>query len=160
MSKAFIIWFIILIVILVGGYYLISKVPTEKPVENTPVVNVGQEETNTASNIFYIQGMKIEVLKEGAGQVTKSGDHVFVHYTGTLTNGTKFDSSVDRGVPFDFVLGQNRVIQGWELGVLGMKVGEKRKLTIPPELGYGAQAVSIIPANSTLLFDVELLEIK
>jgi FKBP-type peptidyl-prolyl cis-trans isomerase len=105
--------------------------------------------------------MKVEVQKEGAGAEAKKGDTVTVHYTGTLTDGTKFDSSVDRGEPFPFTLGQNRVIQGWELGVLGMKVGEKRKLTIPPELGYGNQAVGgVIPANATLIFEVELLGIN
>ena len=160
MSKFLIGWVVILLVVIVGGYYLVQNYSAKNPVENTPVVNVEKEETNITSNISYIKGMKIEILKEGTGQVAKSGDNVFVHYTGTLENGTKFDSSVDRGTPFDFVLGQNRVIQGWELGVLGMKVGEKRKLTIPPELGYGAQAVSVIPANSVLLFDVELLKIK
>jgi FKBP-type peptidyl-prolyl cis-trans isomerase len=84
-----------------------------------------------------------------------------VHYVGTLQNGAKFDSSIDRGQPFQFTLGQNRVIQGWELGVKGMKVGEKRKLTIPPELGYGSRgAGGIIPPNATLVFEVDLLEIN
>jgi len=79
---------------------------------------------------------------------------------GTLTDGTKFDSSVDRGQPFDFELGAGRVIKGWDEGVAGMKVGGKRKLVIPPDLGYGGRAIGKIPANSTLIFEVELLDVK
>jgi FKBP-type peptidyl-prolyl cis-trans isomerase len=106
--------------------------------------------------------MKIEILKEGSGAEATTGNTVTVNYTGTLVDGTKFDSSLNPGrTPFEFTLGQNRVIQGWELGVKGMKVGESRKLTIPPELGYGSQAVGgVIPANSTLIFTVDLLGIK
>ena len=96
----------------------------------------------------------------GKGEAAKAGDKVKVHYTGTLTNGTEFDSSRTRNQPFEFVLGQGRVIKGWDQGVAGMKVGGKRKLTIPPSLGYGARgAGGKIPPNSTLLFDVELVEI-
>jgi len=105
-------------------------------------------------------GLKIEDLKVGDGQEAKKGDTVEVHYTGWLTDGTKFDSSVDRGQPFDFRLGAGQVIRGWDEGVEGMKVGGKRKLTIPPELGYGARGIGPIPPNSTLVFDVELLGIK
>jgi FKBP-type peptidyl-prolyl cis-trans isomerase len=106
-------------------------------------------------------GLKIEELKKGEGAVATAGKMVSVHYTGWLTNGTKFDSSVDRGQPFTFKLGAGQVIQGWDKGVEGMKVGEKRKLTIPPELGYGAAgAGSVIPPNATLVFDVELLKVE
>lgn len=102
--------------------------------------------------------MKVEVLKEGDGQEAKAGQSVSVHYTGWLTDGTKFDSSVDRGTPFEFPLGAGQVIQGWDRGVEGMKIGEKRKLTIPPEMGYGARgAGGVIPPNATLVFEVELL---
>ena len=105
--------------------------------------------------------LKIDTIEEGSGKVANKGDLVVVHYTGKLLNGVKFDSSVDRGEPFSFVLGQNRVIQGWEQGVLGMKIGEKRELTISPNLGYGqAGAGDVIPPNATLIFEVELLEIK
>jgi len=108
-----------------------------------------------------VEGLQVETLKAGAGtRQVASGDTVSVHYVGTLTNGTKFDSSVDRGTPFATQIGVGRVIQGWDLGIVGMKVGEKRKLTIAPELGYGSQAVGSIPANSTLVFEVELLAIK
>ncbi|MDX2039387.1 MAG: FKBP-type peptidyl-prolyl cis-trans isomerase [Isosphaeraceae bacterium] len=104
---------------------------------------------------------QITELTVGTGTEAKSGDSVRVHYTGWLTNGTKFDSSVDRGQPFSFVLGQGRVIKGWDLGVAGMKIGGKRKLTIPPEEGYGSRgAGGVIPPNATLVFDVELLGVN
>lgn len=102
----------------------------------------------------------IEDIKVGTGQEAKTGDTVTVNYAGTLTNGTKFDSSYDRGTPFTFQLGAGQVIEGWDKGIIGMKVGGKRKLTIPPELGYGATAYGPIPANATLIFEVELLGVK
>jgi FKBP-type peptidyl-prolyl cis-trans isomerase len=97
----------------------------------------------------------------GSGPVPQAGRTVTVHYTGWLTNGTKFDSSKDRGQPFTFPLGGGRVIKGWDEGVQGMKVGGVRKLTIPANLGYGAQgAGGVIPPNATLVFEVELLDVK
>lgn len=105
-------------------------------------------------------GLIIEDLVTGSGAEAVAGQHVSVHYTGWLTNGEKFDSSVDRAEPFDFPLGGRRVIAGWDEGVQGMKVGGKRKLTIPPQLGYGARgAGGVIPPNATLVFEVELLDI-
>jgi len=104
--------------------------------------------------------LQIEELVAGTGDTAAAGQQVSVHYTGWLTNGEKFDSSVDRGTPFKFKLGAGMVIQGWDQGVAGMKVGGKRKLTIPPELGYGARgAGGVIPPNATLVFEVELLGI-
>jgi FKBP-type peptidyl-prolyl cis-trans isomerase len=105
--------------------------------------------------------LKIEDIKVGEGAVAEAGKQVVVHYTGTLTDGTKFDSSLDRNDPFTFSLGAGQVIKGWDEGVKGMKVGGKRKLTIPPQLGYGeAGAGGVIPPNATLIFEVELLDVK
>jgi FKBP-type peptidyl-prolyl cis-trans isomerase len=105
--------------------------------------------------------VKIETLTPGTGDEAKIGDTLSVHYTGTLTDRKKFDSSRDRGEPFEVTLGQRRVIAGWEMGLKGMKVGEKRRLTIPPDLGYGAKgAGGVIPPNATLIFEVELLAIR
>ena len=105
-----------------------------------------------------VNELKIEDIKQGDGQEAKAGDTVSVHYTGTLTNGTKFDSSKDRNTPFDFDLGAGQVIEGWDQGVEGMKVGGVRKLTIPPDLAYGSRgAGGVIPPNATLIFEVELL---
>ena len=106
-------------------------------------------------------GLKYEDLVEGNGAVAEAGQTVTVHYTGWLTDGSKFDSSLDRNQPFQFLLGKGQVIRGWDEGVQGMKIGGKRKLTIPPQLGYGAAgAGGVIPANATLVFDVELLELS
>ena len=106
-------------------------------------------------------GLKIEELVAGTGPEAKSGHTVSVHYTGWLTSGKKFESSLDRGQPFEFKLGAGQVIKGWDQGVAGMKVGAKRKLTIPPELGYGARGFpGAIPPSSTLVFEVELLGVK
>ena len=104
--------------------------------------------------------LQIEDIIAGSGAEAKSGDLATVHYVGALADGAKFDSSYDRGQPFQFTLGAGQVIKGWDLGVLGMKTGGKRKLVIPAELGYGNQAVGPIPANSVLIFEVELLEIE
>jgi FKBP-type peptidyl-prolyl cis-trans isomerase FkpA len=101
-----------------------------------------------------------EDIKVGTGEAAKTGDAVTVHYTGTLTDGKKFDSSRDRKAPFTFTLGEGKVIKGWEQGILGMKVGGERKLTIPASLGYGASGYGPIPGNATLIFDVELLKIE
>lgn len=105
--------------------------------------------------------LKTEDLVVGTGAVAESGKTIKVHYTGTLTDGTKFDSSRDRNEPFQFTLGSGQVIRGWDQGIAGMKVGGRRKLTIPPSLAYGAAgAPPAIPPNATLVFDVELLAVN
>lgn len=118
--------------------------------------NLGEiEVTTTESGLQYIE------IVEGTGASPKAGDLVVVHYTGMFLDGKKFDSSVDRNEPFQFVIGQGQVIAGWDEGVMSMKIGGKRKLTIPPHLAYGERgAGGVIPPNATLEFEVELIEIK
>jgi len=137
-----------------------TSVTKTEPQKTTEVKEVNPQEVTNNDN--KNMDLKIETTQEGTGEVkTKSGDTISVHYTGKLENGTKFDSSVDRGTPFEFQIGAGMVIAGWEKGLLDMKVGEKRTLTIPSEMGYGAQgAGGVIPPNATLIFDVELMGIK
>ena len=128
----------------------LTSSPTLQPEENatiTPMENPSNE-------------LIIEDLKVGSGKVATAGSSVKVNYKGTLTNDVQFDSSYDRGEPFTFVLGKGQVIEGWDKGVAGMKVGGKRKLTIPPPLAYGDRVMGLIPANSTLIFEIELLEVE
>jgi len=106
-------------------------------------------------------GLEIQEVERGFGSAARAGQTVSVHYSGYLEDGTKFDSSLDRGQPFTFPLGAGKVIRGWDEGLVGMKVGGRRKLTIPPELGYGSRGAGrLIPPNATLVFDVELLEVR
>lgn len=127
----------------------------ENPTMPAPTTPGAEKEIATATGLKYVE------LKVGTGAEARPGMNVSVHYTGWLTNGNKFDSSVDRGEPFEFPLGAGRVIRGWDEGVAGMKIGGKRKLIIPSELGYGARgAGNDIPPNSTLVFEVELLGVK
>ncbi len=128
---------------------------TNKPA-STPSTNA------TPRKAENVMELKSEDLKVGTGAVAEAGKSVTVHYTGWLTNGTKFDSSKDHGQPFTFPLGGGRVIKGWDQGVAGLKVGGVRKLTIPPSLGYGANGAGggLIPPNATLVFEVELLGVN
>lgn len=118
--------------------------------------------SQSADQVTTPSGLKYEVLASGSGPAAQNGDTAVVHYTGWLEDGTKFDSSVDRGSPFEFGVGQGNVIQGWDEGVALMKVGDKWKFTIPSELAYGERSVGngLIPPNSTLIFEVELLDVK
>lgn len=153
MNKNIIIFVAVLVVIGVVGFFIYNK--NQNPQSESDKINLEK------MTKFVKNGVQVEILKEGTGAAAKSGNTVTVHYLGILDNGAKFDSSVDRGTPFEFTLGEGRVIPGWEIGVLGMKVGEKRKLIIPSELAYGeAGAGSAIPPNATLIFEVELLGIK
>jgi FKBP-type peptidyl-prolyl cis-trans isomerase len=115
----------------------------------------------TGEGIKTDSGLQYWDIRLGNGEVAKEGQRVRVHYTGWLTTGKKFDSSVDAGTPFDFRLGNGEVIKGWDEGVAGMKVGGKRQLRIPPDLGYGAEgSPPVIPANATLIFDVQLIAVQ
>ncbi len=124
-------------------------------------VGVGGSMAESNQEVTTPSGLKYVDQTVGTGDVAVVGKNVSVHYTGWLENGKKFDSSVDRGQPFSFPLGAGRVIKGWDEGVQGMKVGGKRKLTIPSDLGYGSRgAGGVIPPNATLIFDVELLGVR
>jgi len=115
----------------------------------------------TGAGVKTDSGLQYWDIRVGNGDVAKEGSHVRVHYTGWLTTGKKFDSSVDAGKPFDFTIGNGEVIKGWEEGVAGMRVGGKRQLRIPPALGYGAEGYPpVIPPNATLIFDIKLLGVQ
>ncbi|MEC4982972.1 MAG: FKBP-type peptidyl-prolyl cis-trans isomerase [Oscillatoria sp. PMC 1068.18] len=139
-----------------------SPVTTEVPSDRTvaDAANTQLQDINMDEAITTGSGLKYVEIQEGTGSTPKPGQTVVVHYTGTLEDGTKFDSSRDRGSPFSFKIGVGQVIKGWDEGVGMMKEGGRRKLIIPPELGYGSRgAGGVIPPNATLIFDVELLEI-
>ena len=154
--------FISIIIVAVLGVTLYVVFSGSSPKE------VGKEVTAIRESEFLEEqakpadsGLKIEDVKIGTGAEAKNGRTVSVHYTGTLMDETKFDSSYDRGEPISFVLGQGQVIPGWEQGILGLKVGGKRKLTIPPNLAYGERgAPGAIPPNAILKFEVELVDVK
>lgn len=145
-----------ILVIFVFGFYFLSQNSKENKIQENNQVQ--EMILNNNEN----QDLQIEVLKQGTGEEVKNGDNIAVHYTGTLENGIQFDSSLDRGKPFVFTLGIGQVIKGWDMGVLGMKVGGKRKLVIPPEFGYGETGTpgGPIPPNATLIFEIEILSIN
>jgi FKBP-type peptidyl-prolyl cis-trans isomerase len=169
MTKHVFIFLVLVVAIAAAGWALFSRsqdsVGDAGALIMTPTpIEAMDEQTQQADGeaVTLEGGLQVQDQKVGDGQEAKVGDTVAVHYTGWLTDGTKFDSSLDRGQPFVFVLGKGMVIKGWDIGVQGMKVGGKRKLTIPGDLAYGEQGAGggSIPPNATLLFDVELLGIQ
>ena len=178
MKKAFVVIICLVVIIMVVVFAKVSR-PTTTPVDTTanatqqaPVTTQTSDTTTTPTTSMDTSktqkldnGLEITVIKEGQGPAAKANDNVTVNYTGVLTNGTTFDSNVDpkfgHVAPFTFLLGAGHVIKGWDQGVLGMKVGEKRRLVIPAALGYGAGgAAPSIPPNATLVFDVEVTGIN
>ena len=165
----------VVLLIIAGMIWLYNYLQTQKMTQqyldraNNINLNISHNLTNNTNNMNddsqvtkpISQSLQIEVLQAGSGELTtKNGDSISVHYTGTLLDGTKFDSSLDRGQPITFTLGAGQVIAGWEQGLLDMKIGEKRQLTIPADLGYGSQSMGPIPANATLVFETELMAIN
>ena len=175
MVKNTFIYVIIFILVGIAVWFFVQKA---KNISNNSDINsvIGQEKENMSEEKSsdqkespqeekWIQldgGLKYRDIEIGTGDQAKAGDVVATHYNGTFEDGTKFDSSYDRGQPFSFVLGGGMVIKGWDLGIIGMKIGGKRKLIIPPELGYGKKGAGggAIPPDTTLYFEVELVDAK
>lgn len=147
---------VLVVAVLLVGVFIFRDMSTKS---SSPI---SEEASTSSSESPATSSAKVEIedIVVGTGTEAKSGDTVVVHYKGTLEDGTQFDSSYDRGEPYTTPIGTGAVIEGWDQGIPGMKVGGKRKLTIPPELGYGEQGSGAIPPNATLIFEVELLEVK
>ncbi len=144
------------VIIWIGFSYVANKINVEDSSNNEN----GMPIVNELGETVLESGVKYKDEKEGTGEGAKAGDTLTVHYTGILTNGETFDSSKPRNQPFSFTLGAGDVIKGWDEGMVGMKSGGNRQLFIPPDSGYGSRAVGKIPANSPLIFEVELLKIQ
>jgi FKBP-type peptidyl-prolyl cis-trans isomerase len=155
MKNKYLLVTIFLIALVVIGGYLVFKIPSQNSSDSANI-----DTASVSANINMNDQLEIQDEVVGTGVEAVSGKSVTVNYSGTLTDGTKFDSSYDRNEPFTFKLGAGEVIAGWDQGFAGMKVGGKRKLTIPPSLGYGSQDMGTIPPNSTLIFEVELLKVE
>jgi len=154
-------WIGVAVVAVVVGIIFIRSNSSKRETSNTKSEEAAIIPLSSPTIMPETTELQIEDLKAGEGAEVKSGDTLTVHYKGTLLNGTQFDSSYDRGQPFEVKIGVGQVIQGWDKGILGMKVGGKRKLVIPSELGYGkAGAGNLIPPDATLVFEIELLEIR
>ncbi len=161
MSKNKITYILVISLVAIMAWFFIKK---SMNVSNNSELDslVKKDEVVGPSDDTWIKladGLEMQDVVVGSGAEAKNGDTISAHYIGTLSDGKKFDSSYDRGEPFSFVLGNGAVIQGWDLGLVGMNVGGKRKLIIPPDLGYGDRNIGegLIPPNSTLFFDVELI---
>ena len=161
MDKKYLLVSTFLIALVVVGGYFVSKIPSDSAIIDTASTDTLGAET---SGVNMNEKLEIQDEVVGTGAEAVSGKTITVNYSGTLTDGTAFDSNVDPKFghvePFTFVLGAGEVIQGWDQGFTGMKVGGKRKLTIPPSLGYGSNDMGVIPPNSTLIFEVELLKVE
>ncbi len=166
MTKTIFIFFVTVLFVGVGVWLFVEK---NKNVADKSAAGLGSLETTASPSpsasgkstmTTLPDGLQIEDVVVGTGTIAQKGNALAVHYVGTLQNGTKFDSSYDRNQPFQFILGGGMVIRGWDEGLAGMKAGGKRKLIIPPELGYGSRDLGKIPPNSTLIFEVELLAVQ
>jgi FKBP-type peptidyl-prolyl cis-trans isomerase len=147
----------LVVIVMITAVFVLAQ----SAVKKTATPNTDAPTKVTGDGVKTDSGLQYWDIRVGNGEVAKEGNRVRVHYTGWLTNGKKFDSSVDAGTPFDFTIGNGEVIKGWEEGVTGMKVGGKRQLRIPPSLGYGADGYPpVIPPNATLIFDIKLLGVQ
>lgn len=149
--------------IVVAAWYVNQRTDTSTKTPDASSTSTSTTPTPQSTTTAQLEGgqqMQSEDLVVGSGDEAVSGKTVTVNYVGTFTDGTKFDASADHGQPFSFTLGAGQVIQGWDQGVAGMKVGGKRKLTVPPELGYGPNDYGSIPGGSTLVFEIELLKVE
>lgn len=172
MVKNTLIYVVVILLVGISGWFFMSKMndaSTKSDLSSivsptaTPTASSSPEASAEPNKSVKLEnGLEIQDIVIGTGDEAQPGDMVAAHYSGTLANGTKFDNSYDRGQPFVFVLGGGMVIQGWDLGLVGMKVGGKRKLIIPPQLGYGDRGAGggAIPPNSTLYFDIELMGVQ
>ena len=170
MNKTFI-YAVIVVIVGVAGWFFVQKFRNsseddQADVQDSEITKVeDSDDKNVSKEGKWVKlegGLQYQDVVIGTGQEAKNGDAIAAHYLGTLEDGAKFDSSYDRGQPFAFILGKGSVIKGWDIGVAGMKVGGKRKLIIPSDLGYGARGVSggQIPPNAILLFDIELVGVQ
>ncbi len=149
---------VVVALVIVAGFVVFGSLGFFSSSSSLSLNNLNMNTNNTDTQ--QVPKLLVEDLTVGTGTEAVAGKHVVVNYKGTLLDGTTFDSSYERGAPFDFDLGAGQVIAGWDQGLVGMKVGGKRKLVIPASLAYGDRAIGPIPANSTLVFEVELLEVK
>ena len=166
MSKSVYIFTILVILVVITVWFVVQKTKEANEVIETPTptavpTSSPAPEDSAGKPTKYDNGLVVQDVVVGSGKTAESGDTLNAHYVGALENGTVFDNSYDRGQPLQFVLGSGQLIQGWELGLVGMKEGGKRRLVIPPELGYGARgAGQAIPPNATLLFEIELVSVE